>query len=60
MVEENRKIKDDIILYLIPLIMAFIIEIFFKIMNGGLQLILYTNPNSIIFSILIEYLIYGI
>lgn len=57
---ENKKVENDIILAIIPLIIIVLMELFFKICNGGVLVALSTNANAIIFSILMGYLIYAI
>lgn len=58
--KENNKIKNDIILGIIPFIIILLMEICFRICNGGLSVALGINLNSFIFSTLIGYLIYAI
>lgn len=60
----DKKIKDemfrDIINALIPTFIALIFEFFFDILNGGFWAVINTFSNSILFSILIVNLLYGI
>lgn len=59
--EKSKKIQntlnEEIMIAFMPTILIFIVEIFFKILNGG---ILYINTNSLMFSIIMGYIIYGI
>ena len=56
----NKAINRDIILSFIPFFITITIEIFFGLLNGGIISILNMNGMSLIFSIMIIYLIYGI
>lgn len=57
---KSNKIRNDIIKGMLPFIIVMLIELFFKLINGGLLTVLYTNSNSFVFSILIGYLLYAI
>lgn len=57
---KSAKIRNDIINGMLPFIIVMLIECFFKLINGGLLTVLYTNSNSFVFSILIGYLLYAI
>lgn len=56
----NKTIRDDMINGMLPFIIIMLIEFFFKYMNGGILAVLYTNSNSLVFSVLIGYFIYAI
>ncbi len=54
--EEKQNIMQEIFIYLLPMWIAIVIEILFKLNNGYLGL----TTNSLIFSIFLIYIIYGI
>lgn len=59
---DNKKITNtnvkDIIIGIIPLCIAIIIEVFFKLCNGGFEVLFSTNEASLIYSIMLIYILY--
>lgn len=53
--EKSKRLKLELVNALIPMVIVMLVEIFFKILNGG---ILYINEKSFLFSIIIGYIVY--
>lgn len=58
--EVNKDIMREIQIAIMPFILIMVFETFFKIFNGGIYAIFSTYSKSLIFSIIIGYLIYGL
>lgn len=56
----KKEIFNDSIKALMPTVIAVIFELFFDILHGGFWAVINTSPNSMLFSILIVNLLYGI
>lgn len=56
----NKEVINDIMVGIMPFIMITLVEIFFKVSNGGIPIVLNTNANSFVFSVILAYLIYAI
>ena len=53
--DKTKKINEEIIIALIPMAIIIIIEVFFKILNGG---ILFSKSNCVLFSLIFGYILY--